>query len=262
MNPVAAQTPTPPEAFWLTKALAGAMALAIGGYGAYAWAQDGAWGKAVICLAAQLIAINAVIAARRAFARHTPDLLPWALIGLALICGYFSHEGLEHAWNQTGGKPIWPLATYALAAIDPFLFWAVDAVEHAPPRKSAEELAEEALQALRPPASAPAQSKAANGSRRFKALAGGLAAAAAMGAAAAPALASEPAQTTAHAEPVRPPSKPAPKRARAIPAGPDYARARELVRQGIGNAEVHRRTGVSIATCKRYRAALRQSAVI
>lgn len=229
------------ERYAATKTFAVILSVIVAIYGFIGWINAGEIFKALVCLVAQGLAINAAIAARRAF-----DKTKWAhgLIGLALTAGFamWSEQGLHHAWTADGST-ISPFLTWFLCAVEPVLFWFTESVQFAKKPKTAEEIADETLAGLR---NEPKSEPVRNGPN-LRTIAGGLTAAAALTVAPSVARAHEPIRT----EPV---SLKADRPTVRNQTEPDRAQARLMLAQGLTPYAVHKATGVPVSTLKRWAA--------
>jgi hypothetical protein len=235
----ALSSPQQPERYTATKIFAVILSVIVAAYGFIGWIGAGELFKALVCLVSQGLAINAAIAARRAF-----DKSKWGhgLIGLGLTVGFamWSEQGLHHAWTADGSE-ISPALTWFLCAVEPVLFWFTESVQFAKKPKTAEEIADETLAALRnkepkrEPKSGP----------NLRAIAGGLTGAAAV--------LLTPTGAQAH-EPIRtePMSLKADRSVVRDQQEPNRTQARLLLSQGLTAYAVHKATGVPISTLKKW----------
>lgn len=227
--------PDHPERYTATKVFALALSAVVAVYGFMGWFNAGELFKAVVCLLAQGLAINSAVAARRAFAKGKPA---HGFGGLALTAGFamWSEQGLHHAWTGDGSE-ISPALTWFLCVVEPVLFWFTESVQLARKPKTSEELADEALAALRgSPEGEPAKRRA-----NLRTIAGGLGGAAALAMMPNGAQAIEPTQ-----------HEPISQRVPVRNFEPNRAQAKLLLSQGQTPYRVHKQTGVPLSTCKRW----------
>lgn len=223
-----------PERYWLTYTFAVGLTAIVALYGAWGWFSVNEPFKAVLCLVAQGLANGNAVLARRAFSKERPGMGVGAMI-LGSGCATWSAVSLHHAWTMDGSEIHWAMTAF-LALLEPVMFWFVEEVKLARKPKSAEELADEALQAHR---SESEPRKRPN----LRSIAGGLTGAAA--------LAMVP--NHAQAEPVQP--QPVTQRAaRSVVRDqePDRAQAKLLLAQGLTPYAVNKATNVPLSTLKRW----------
>lgn len=230
-----------PERYWLTYTFAVGLTAIVALYGAWGWFSVNEPFKAVLCLVAQGLANGNAVLARRAFSKERTAMGIGAVL-LGSGCAAWSAVSLHHAWTMDGSEIHWAMTAF-LALLEPVMFWFVEEVKLARKPKTAEELADEALQAHR--ASEPAQRRAS-----LRTITGGLTGAAV---AATPTIgqAIEPGHAN---EPVKLDS-PVVKRLtktemRAFE--PDRAQAKLLLSQGLTPYAVHKVTNVPLSTLKRW----------
>lgn len=247
-----------PERYALTKACAVALSAVVAAYGFLGWLYEGELFKAVLCLLAQAVAINATIAARRAFEKEIP-FTGFVGVAFAAAAAGFSEQGLHHAW--TAGlhiEALWPLKlslgeggeispvlTWALCIIEPGLFWFAERVEMTARPKTADELVNEALGDFRGDTH-----RGDNNIRR-------------------PEYNTQSSRKTEQerdglAPPTpRPRERTTPRRdatagRRGPPGRGDRARAFAMMDAGATAGEAHRATGVPLSTCKGHRKRLQE----
>jgi hypothetical protein len=241
----------PVERYVATKVFAVVLSGLVALYGFMGWFMADELFKAMVCLVAQGLAINAAIAARRAFAKHKLIL---GIVGLGFTVGFamWSEQGLHHAWTSDGSE-ISPLLTWFLCAVEPMLFWFTEEVQHADKPVNPADMADQVLEEMRgsvSPALARPGSPRVETGRRVKGLAAGLATSVAL--AAAPAHAVSP----GHAMSPEPITRPA-GAGHVRTEDPARAQALLMIRQGQMPTAVHTATGVPMSTLKRWRKELR-----
>lgn len=224
------------ERYWLTYLFAVGLTTIVALYGAWGWlaADEPEPFKAILCLVAQGLANGNAVLARRAFSKDRPAMALCAVV-LGCGCAAFSAVSLHHAWTLDGSELHWSMTAF-LALLEPIMFWFVEEVKLAPKSKSAEQIADETLAAMR--------AEQPKGRSHLRSIAGGLGGAAAIAIAPGFSHGAEPVQPQPITQPVN--------RSTARNIEPDRAQAKMLLSQGLTAYSVHKATGVPLSTCKRW----------